>query len=256
LVTASFIAAVGLIGCSSQSQDQRLAIEAAHSGLNKYRSKYDAGWGAPRRAEICQWFAPATRDPETAARTIAYLLQDNDTTVRVDCAYLLGYLDVKWAREPLRAALTDPEQRVRVAACRTLGWISPGEAAEPILAQLCRDDRSLDVRIAAAIALARGDDDAIAAFRQGLLHDFHRETCEDALERQGKLELPLPDQVYTTVSRAEYERWLKSGQVCRETTKDGAIYFEVIERRGVRGPPGVECALGSVRNWYRTREKW
>jgi hypothetical protein len=121
--------------------------------------------------------------------------------------------------------------------------------------QVCRNDPVVEVRVLAAEALGGGDEDALAAFRLGLASDDEvlRDRCERTLERLDKLDLPLPDHVYRSVGTAAYERWLALGEVRRQVTKSGFVYFEIVERVGMRPPPGAVCAIGAKRYWYRAR---
>jgi hypothetical protein len=178
------------------------------------------------------------------------LLQQGTPTEKQRSAHFLGRLGDLTAVRPLVGALADPDEGVREAACYALAWLSAkGQTVESVLGRLCRKDPSVAVRVAAAVALGgANDEDAVAAFRLGLQSTDEGlwQVCEDELEKRGKLELPPPGHVYTEISHQRYremkaDRWY---WVQRETTKDGIIYLEVVER--------ARCAL-LYRSWYRTK---
>jgi hypothetical protein len=91
--------------------------------------------------------------------------------------------------------------------------------------------------------------DAVTAFQLGLKSTNHGlwEICEDELDKRGKLTLPLPEHVYTEISHKRYQeikkhdRWY---ELVRETTKNGTIYLEVMER-------AHHVVLH--RDWYKTK---
>jgi hypothetical protein len=240
-----------LVGCSDPPPQDRDANNQLHPGIEKFRSKIDRD-GAPRPAEVRAWFARGSDNSATAIRALAMLLHHPDPQVRGDAAYLLGYLGDEAARSVLAEALGDSAAQVRLAACSALNWIKPGNAVEPMLIQLCKLDPSTKVRVAAAEALGRDDEAAIEAFRLGLADENEdtRERCETALERLNKLILPLPEVVYQVVQRQQYEQWKESGRVQRQAMKNGTVYFEIVERIGMRPPSGAICAIGAKRHWY------
>jgi hypothetical protein len=282
LLTVCAITGVALLGCSSRIPDTiagkstssltpgdlretgdqvdlaehpvdgDAADDDTHPGIQLYRAKYQGTALSPE--EVRTLFPGKANGSSATLQELSLLLSHSQPDVRKDAAYLLGYLKDVAARGMLSEAIDDADELVRVAVCTALGWIKPGEVAEPSLTMMCRDDPSVEVRVAAAEALGRDDDDAIAAYRLGLVgkNEWLREKCEIVLERLGKLELPLPEEVYGPVSRQDYERWLAAGKVERHVTKAGTIYFEIVEVVGMRPPPGAICAIGSKRYWYST----
>jgi hypothetical protein len=250
-----------LIGCSgpyahNQAANEKTKLTRARSIIEKYRREC-RGRHAPAVEEARGWFTEDLANPMDAVSALAEGLNDPDPEFRQDAAYCLGYLGDVAARAALAGALADDEWRVRMAACCALKWIGPGEQAEAVLARLRLADPFVRVRVAAAEALDSNDDDTVAAFRAGLVdHDAAlRERCESALERLGKLALPLPEEVYVEVGRQDYERWLRDGKVERQATKDGVVYFEAVEIDGAPIAPGVVCALGVERRWCRAPAK-
>src|SRR5690242_5123077 len=139
------------------------------------------------------------------------LLRNETPEWRQKAARFLGKLANPAAAGALIEALDNAESAVRVSACYALRSLGvEGPSAEPRLAELCRNDTSLDVRVAAAVAL-NGSNNALAveAFIAGLEStetEWVREVCEDQLSRRGKLELPLPKDIYAEISREEYEK--------------------------------------------------
>src|SRR5262249_27742056 len=126
-----------------------------------------------------------------------------------------------------------------------------GEAMESALVKLCRDDWSIDVRVAAALALnGSSEEDAVATFKLGLHsaeHPWVRETCEDELEKRGKLELPLPEDLYSPVTYEEFQKMKQDKwyRIERLIEINGMIYFEAREN-----PPHSP----GVRHWYRAKK--
>jgi hypothetical protein len=180
------------------------------------------------------------------------LLQQGTPEERRRAARLLARLEDKSAIGPLVKTLNDSDEELRETICYALGWLqAKGEPAESVLTRLRKNDPSTAVRVAAAVTLGRpGDKDAVAAFELGLRSvnaDYVRQRCEDELEKIGKLQLPLPEQVYTEISNDKYEEikadhWYK---LQREIRKGDYIYFEAVEK-----PHHVSF---TIVNWYRTR---
>jgi hypothetical protein len=247
---ASTIILTFLVGCSG-SQQGSVPTKRVPSGIEKFRSTASA----PPPAQVLAWFAGSSGDSAAALRTLTELLRHPDPEIRADAAYLLGYLGDVAARSALARALSDSALQVRFAACSALTWIKPGDGVEPLLLKLCTLDPSTKIRVAAAEALGRADETAFEAFRLGLADrdESLRERCEAALERSNKLSLPLPEQVYQLVSRQQYEQWKEARRVERWAIKNRTVYFEVVERTGIRPPPGAICAIAAVRHWYRAK---
>jgi hypothetical protein len=190
-------------------------------------------------------------DPHALLRGCIKLLHHGTPDQRRKAARLMGRLGNLSATEPLVEVLEDPDEDLRVTICFALQWLhAEDRRAQSALLRLCGDDPSVDVRVAAALAL-QGSNEAIAveAYRQGLQFTskgWIREICEDELETRGKLELPLSGDVYTKLSYEDYQRIKGSPRwyrVQREIERDGILYFEAVEV--VPHAPGV-------RNWYRT----
>ncbi len=190
---------------------------------------------------------PAT----TLARGLVGLLKEGTADEKCQSARTLGRLGDPAAIPPLVAALQDADEHLRAEACYALGGFrAPGESAPAALVSVRRSDPSVDVRVAAALALGRPEDpDAVAAFDLGARTTQSgpvREACEDALQGLRRLQLPLPDGVYEEVSVARYEeikkdRWYA---IEREVKAGDRVYFETVEH-----PPHARA----IRSWYRTR---
>jgi hypothetical protein len=186
------------------------------------------------------------------------LLQQGSVEEKKKAARFLARLGNPSAITPLIAALSDPEWSVREAACYALQWLdAEGDAVESNLVGLCREDPAIDVRVAAAVALGDSHhDEAVAAFKLGLkstsltsVNSWFWMRCEDHLEKKGKLELPLPEQVYTEISQEQYrEIKARNGvgwyRIKRETRQKDTIYLE--EEESDEHAP-------TLRRWYRTK---
>jgi hypothetical protein len=167
--------------------------------------------------------------------TIEILRQGAPDTGRT-AARFLGRLGDQSAIVPLVGALDDPDAELREEACHALRALGAnGEPAESALFKVCRTDPSTDVRVAAALAVKRPTDkDALTAFELGVRttkDSWIREVCEDELEKQGKLDLPLPEGVYALITRKEFEIMKKRfrSHVRRETKKGDTTYVELVE---------------------------
>jgi hypothetical protein len=181
-------------------------------------------------------------------------LSDPLPEIRQNAAYYLGQFKEQEARVPLLRALEDPVADVRFAACEALWWLRLEESDRPTLRVLMQSDPDSNVRVAAAVALGWPTDDiALAAYRVGLNIDRFRGECEDALEKAGKLELPLPEGCYSLASRESFESRQKAGEVTRIARKNGQVFYESFERCAVPAPQGV-CALGFRRLWFVAKE--
>jgi hypothetical protein len=181
------------------------------------------------------------------------LLKRGTPDMRANAARLLGKLKDPAVIAPLMEALADADEDVRRRACYALDAAgAKGKAFKEALVRLCRTDPSVPVRVAAADVLDDPDnEDTTAAFRLGLQSDksWLWETCEDQLEKRGKLELPLPEHVYAEISHERYQdikagRGGIDGRFRREMTKDGTIYQEAYT-------DGHHMLV--LRRWYRTK---
>jgi HEAT repeat protein len=183
-------------------------------------------------------------DQQALLRGSIELLKNGEPTQRKEVAHILGQLGDKRAVGPLVDVLADPSESLRENACYALNWLhAGGNGAEPVLVRLRSKDPSVDVRVAAAFALERPDDqESIAAFKAGIESTqkaWVRESCENQLEEIGKLELPLPEKVYTEISREKYEEIIQDrrwNHVRRKCKKGDILYLEVTHIHGVEVP--------------------
>ncbi len=89
-----------------------------------------------------------------AIPALVQALRDEDAGVRGNAAWALGRIERSAAVTPLAAVLQDTEVSVRLNAALALGQIED-PAAIPALSELLRQDRSPEVRKAAAWALGK-----------------------------------------------------------------------------------------------------
>ena|SRR5437867_6974584 len=246
------VLALALVACSKPTRSQPSSDEAKSARafmekMDKDRG-YHLGMGDPIRREI----ANEKLDGKALLRGSIKLLQRAKPEERRKAARFLGRLGDRSAIVPLVKALDDQDQALRDEICYALQWLdAKGEPGESALVKLRREDPSIDVRVAAALALGRPKDkDAVAAFQLGLRstkNGWVREICEDELEKMGKLELPLPEHVYTEIRKEEYQeiradrRWYTVRRLIR---KGDTIYFEAVEHP--RHAPQFP-------HWYRTK---
>jgi hypothetical protein len=180
------------------------------------------------------------------------LLKAGDAERRANGVILIGYLADKDAVPTILEAANDPDESVRACACQWLGWLGAKKGpAAPTLVRLRREDPSVKVRVAAALAIGRPEDsDAVEAFRKGLLDPDTRDVSEDRLEAMGKLRLPLPDSCYGQISRAKLDK-MRSNEhfyrISRETRVGSTLYVETMEGPGVDGIPFSH-------RWYRVTD--
>jgi hypothetical protein len=190
-------------------------------------------------------------DEEALLRGSIGLLQDDSREWRRRAARFLGRLRDRSAIVPLVEALGDRDATLQEDICYTLQWFGGrGEPAESALIKLRREDPSVEVGVAAAVALCcRRDKDALAAFELGLGSTKRRsvrEICERGLEQLGRLKPALPENAYTQISEEEYER-IKGRRSWRDTVRHeirrgDTIYLEVDTQPAHRPP---------YRQWYR-----
>lgn len=191
-------------------------------------------------------------DNKALLRGSIQLIMDGKEEERKKAAHFLGRLGDKSAVGPLVDLLGDPKESLREDACYALQWLHvKGEPAESILVRLRAKDPSVDVRVAAAFALGRPPDQkSIAVFKEGIestQDPWVRDSCEDELESIGKLELPLPEKVYTEITTGKYSLIIGDPRgyfVRRKCQKGNILYFEAAKRvHHVPQPP----------NWYKVK---
>jgi len=205
-------------------------------------------WHMGVRPDVEKELKTSQLDRLTLLQGCVLLLQIGTAEEKSKCASFLGRLGEQSTIEPLRELLTDKDSSVRASACYALLWLqAKDEPTQRKLSRLCRDDSSVEVRVAAAVALSGTDEVAVIAALNDGLKSRNRQlwrTCEDELHRLGKLELPLPMHIYTEISLTRYQE-MKSDRwywIQRETTQDNVIYLEIVER--VKDVP-------LWRDWYR-----
>jgi hypothetical protein len=191
-------------------------------------------------------------DRNALLRGSIQLLKDGQQYQRKKAATFLGQLGDQEAVGPLVEVLSDPNDSLREDACYALQWLHVNDdPAESALIRLRANDASIDVRVAAAFALGRSPDEkSIAASKEGIQgtqNAWVRQSCEEELASIGKLELPLPEIVYTEISREKYQGIIDDGIgyiVQRKSKKGNILYFEAAKR--VRHAP-------LIFQWYRVK---
>jgi HEAT repeat protein len=200
---------------------------------------------------IKRLLADSNMDAPTFLDECIEVLQHGSAQQKQDVALFLGHFGDPEAIGPLVDELDHPDDEVRKSVCNALNWLQAnGDMVEAKLLTLCRGDRSPGVRVWAALALCGSHKkDAVAAYRFGLKSDDWRvwQLCEEELERMGKLELPLPEHIYTKITPEEYKAMRSSGRPWfgREIKKNGKLYFE----RYDGGVDGVPICY----EWYQVR---
>ena len=193
--------------------------------------------------------------PEQIRDGALRLLDVGTTQDKARAAEFLGSLGDASTMTNLLEAANDPDPSVRVAVCHAFLALShrsvSTHAASGTLKNLRAHDPTLEVWLAATTALQQpGDPESIAVFKAGVAsgNPWIRGRCEDELDKQGHLQLPLAEHVYEPISYEGYKQ-RKFGswrdKVLRETRKNGKIYFEY-EFRSAHGP--------WLREWYRTED--
>jgi hypothetical protein len=238
-----FLLALFLTGCGKPTLTPASPedVNLARAFLNNLES--DTAIAEFRWEAIKNKIAEEHVDAEGLLRGAIKLLVAGEPKERRQATRLLGRLGDRRAVEPLVDILDDSDQELREEACYSLQWLhARGKLPEAALIRLRASDSSVDVRVAAALALDRPtDEDAIAAFKLGIelgSNDWAREICENQLEKMGMLELPLPEKIYTEISPAFYATiishpdWFTVRRQCR---KGDFLYFEAVER-GVETP--------------------
>lgn len=170
-------------------------------------------WPLFPRRRMATWLPAVSTEKEDLPRLVA-LLEDKEHWVRLNAAKALAWLGDARAVKPLAGLLAeakpeadfgysgtfkdeeynDPAPRWREGLVRALGLLGAAEHTA-LIARIMNDERSvLEVRRAAAEALADlGQTEAMAALKRAALeHDFFniRRVAEDALRARG---VPLPE---------------------------------------------------------------
>jgi hypothetical protein len=239
-----------LLGCSRHTE--KADRETASSFIKELQSVPGHGWTFLSKDEIERQMAAKHVDPVALLQGSISLLQCGEAKARRKATRFLGRLGNPAAIGPLVQTLDDADAELREEACYALQWLQVnGEPAESVLLRLCHQDPSVEVRVAAALALGDARPEVIAALRLGLRSKFPhlRLLAEDQLEERGKLELPLLDDAYEEISPDEYERIKKSSafRKRRKVQKGDTLYFEALE--------WVAPASRREPHWYRTKAK-
>jgi hypothetical protein len=239
------------VACSTPGTTQPTSDDAKMARAFIEKVEKDPLYKMGFRDAVGSQIAAEPLDALVLLRGSLELLQRGTPEERRKSARFLGRLGSRSAILPLVKTLDDPDEELRETICYALQWLdAKGEPADSALVRLRREDPSVDVRVAAARTLNRPtDEETLAAYRLGLKSTRYgsvREICEDKLEKMGKLELPLPENVYTQISNEQYEeikadRWYK---IRREVKKGDTIYFEAVER-----PRHVPA----ITNWFRVK---
>jgi HEAT repeat protein len=225
-----------MTGCTKPGVPQPAREEANRAAAFIASIEKDEAYRLGIRPEIENALAAAKLELHDLLKGCIELLRHGSASEKVQSARFLGRLGNPSVINPIVESLGDPDETVREAACYALQWLAAtGKSVETPLARLCREDPSVAVRVAAAVALKNSNEtDVVTAYQLGLksTNSSLWQICEDELDKRGKLELPLPDHVYTEISQARYQQ-IKSDRwywVQRETTRNGTVYLEVVER--------------------------
>jgi hypothetical protein len=246
----SFLIILLPLACGSPKSDQAPAnpaqaspddVQLAREFIQKIQKNHAYRMGVIDARDIA---LKERVDKQGLLRGSIELLKNGEPAKRKEVALVLGQLGDKEAVGPLIDVLGDPNASLRETACYALHRLhSKDKPAEPLLARLRSKDPSVDVRVAAAFALERpNDQESIAAFKAGIestQKPWVRESCENQLEEIGKLELPLPEKVYAEIGRERYKDILKEprwNHVRRKCKKGDILYFEVTHIHGVEVP--------------------
>jgi HEAT repeat protein len=106
-----------------------------------------------------------SQDRNNAIATLTKLLKDDNSTVRMNAAEILGSLHDICAADPLINALDDDEPSVRRAAARALGRLNARAAVPALIRKLGHDRSWVNDSIEAAL-LEIGSEEAISAARK------------------------------------------------------------------------------------------
>ena len=103
-----------------------------------------------------------------AAELARQMPNETDFNVRMAVIKIMGHMNAPSAHAILYAGMKDPEAEIRAACCESWGK-SPGPETTRMLAETLSGDTDLDVRMAAAKALASaGDKEAVTALGRAL----------------------------------------------------------------------------------------
>ncbi len=223
--------------------------EAVLTVVKKIKSDRDYYSGLNTKRAIEKALLASNMDAATLLDGCINLLRQGTAKEKATIAEFLGRLGDPKAIEPLVAELDDPEVEVRRNACCALRWLNAkGEIVEPKLLKLCRLDPSPAVRVWAALALdGSHEQDAIAAYQAGL-ESIDRslwQLSEEELAKKRKLNLPLPEHIYTKISPKEYKMMMDTGRprFGRKIKHNDTLYFELY----VGGNDGTPVRT----EWYR-----
>lgn len=219
---------------------------------------------------IASWLPAVCTEPEDLPRLVA-LLEHKDGWVRMNAAKALAWIGDRRAIEPIATALAqakaeadfgysgtfkdeeynDPAPRWREALLRALGKLNAREHMAAIVAIL-NDERSvLEVRRAAADALADlGSPEAVAALRAAAVqHDFRtiQHAARDALRARGiDLERML-------VERNRFQPESERVEVSGETLPSHATFPEAIAFiQGDNDVPNTPQTVEQADRWRQT----
>jgi hypothetical protein len=242
-VSASCAKPVALPGLSQDAKQASALIEELEN---------DRGTRLGIRGDVRSLIVAKNLNEKQLLRGALEMLQFAEPKERKKGIWFLGRLGDPSAIGPLVKALDQSDEDSREDICFALQWLdAKGEPAESALVKLRREDQSADVRVAAAVALERPTDpEAVAAYELGLRltkKEWVRELCEDELEKQGKLQLPLSEEIYTEIDIKKYEDLKGYMRITlrREITKGDTLFFEATLRR----PDG----LSALHDWYKVK---
>jgi hypothetical protein len=236
------------------ANDIRLAREFLRTGPPfKYRFRQEAEWVPIKIKET-------GADEQSLIRGAVGLLRDGTDDEKCRSLDFLSLFGDKVPTQPILDVISNSKNSyVRNRAISSLTKIGyTGEDIRNKLFELRATDLSIDVRVQAACALGLTDNpETIAVLEAGArskkCNPRTRLFCEDRLVNMGRLVLPLPDEMYETITKEEYFKFLSENGdgyiVHRKTRKNGFIYLEVIEKN-IHAPESYWLC-----NWYRIEEK-
>ena len=220
-------------------------------------------WSVFESYRISSWLPAVCTEPEDLPRLLA-LLKHEEGWVRINAAKTLAWIGERRAVEPIAKVLAaakseadhgysstfkdeeynDPAPRWREGLIRALGLLEAHEHTNLII-KILNDERSvLDIRYAAAQALADlGNESALAALREAALrHSFHsvRHIARDALRIRG-IDVDSPPSVSSFNRKPE---------VCApDQTSFDAIVF-------IKGSNNIPNTVGTVEQADRWRQTY
>lgn len=201
------------------------------------------------------------RDPEAVSPLAAVMRNDASSSVRLwACHAVASFGPRPEVERAFVDALNNTETTLRVEVVHALGFDSSYRVTDR-LREVMRTDPDLAVRVEAARALVhrdQRDDEVVLVLRSGLSRPEVCEGCEEALERLGLLEIPIPECEYVAVGLDVYRRHLKESdapksldgiwtRVERVVEKAGRIYYELHTESHNHHVPFV---LETRREWY------